>query len=255
MTTAISGALRARLAAWRAANADLEHRARQRLHADEAAITGPHRRSVSLWDAWRAFLRHPSPWLIGGTLLAAVVARLIVGDWRTSDALIPVLMLATFPIFEWIVHVCVLHWRPRAVAGMKIDPLLARKHRQHHADPRDIPLAFIPWQALLWLLPGYVAIGLSAFPRLGLGLTFIMMAGALGFGYEWTHYLIHSDYRPRSGAYRAIWRNHRLHHYKNEHYWFTVTSSGTADRLLGTYPDPDTVDSSPTARNLHAQGG
>ena len=41
-----------------------------------------------------------------------------------------------------------------------------------------------------------------------------------------------------------MWRNHRLHHYKNEHYWFTVTSAGTADRLFGTYPDPETVPTS-----------
>jgi hypothetical protein len=49
-----------------------------------------------------------------------------------------------------------------------------------------------------------------------------------------------------------VWRNHRLHHYKNEHYWFTVTSSGTADRVLGTYPDAETVRTSGTARALHA---
>ena len=48
-----------------------------------------------------------------------------------------------------------------------------------------------------------------------------------------------------------MWRNHRLHHYKNEHYWFTVTTAGTADRLFGTYPDPATVPTSPTAKNLH----
>ena len=74
------------------------------------------------------------------------------------------------------------------------------------------------------------------------------------FGYEWTHYLIHSDHRPRTRAYRAVWRNHRLHHYKNEHYWFTVTTAGTADRLFGTYPDPETVPTSPTAKNLHGAG-
>lgn len=244
-------ALRARLAARRAAAADLEQRARRRLRSDEAALTGSRR--MSLGEAWRAFLRHPSPWLIGGTLLLALAARLAVGDWRLSDAVLPVVMLAAFPFFEWAVHVCVLHWKPRRVAGMTVDPLLARKHREHHADPRDVPLVFIPWQALLWLLPGYAAIALLAFPRLGLGLTFLVGVGALGFGYEWTHYLIHSDYKPRSAAYRAIWRNHRLHHYKNEHYWFTVTSAGTADRVLGTYPDPATVASSPTVKALHAR--
>ena len=85
-----------------------------------------------------------------------------------------------------------------------------------------------------------------------LGLTFLSFLAVLGLAYEWTHYLVHTDYKPRSAAYRAVWRNHRLHHFKNERYWFTVTSAGTADRVLGTYPDLATVPTSPTAKNLHA---
>jgi hypothetical protein len=246
--------LREKLAARRAAEAELDGKARERLRADEAAITGAaaRRRSVGLGDAWQGFWRHPSPWIIGTMLVGALGARLVVGDWQLWDALLPPVMIAAFPFFEWLVHVCILHWKPRRVGRVRIDPLLARKHRAHHADPRDVPLVFIPWQALIWLVAGYVAIGLLAFPRLGLGLTFLAMVGLLGLAYEWTHYLIHSDYRPRSRAYRAVWRNHRLHHYKNEHYWFTVTSTGTADRVLGTYPDPRQVDTSPTARALHS---
>jgi fatty acid hydroxylase family protein len=245
--------IRERLAARRAAEADLDERARARLRADESAITGPHRRTVSLGAAWRGFWHHPSPWLISATLAGAMIARVVVGDWRLWDALLPVVMVAAFPFFEWIVHVCVLHWRPRRLGSVTIDPLLARKHRAHHADPRDVPLVFIPWQALIWLLATYTAIALLAFPRLGLGLTFLAGVALLGICYEWTHYLIHSDYRPRSRVYRAVWRNHRLHHYKNEHYWFTVTSSGTADRVLGTYKDPQRVATSPTVRALHAR--
>jgi hypothetical protein len=226
---------------------DVEKLARERVRADEMGVR---RRSVSLAQAARSFWWHPSPWLIGVVLAGAATARGIVGDWRLSDLWTPLVMLAAFPFFEWVVHVCVLHWRPRRVGPLTIDPLLSRKHRAHHVDPRDVPLVFIPWQTHLWLLPLVVALGLLAFPRTGLGLTFMTVVGLLGLGYEWTHYLIHSDYRPRSRLYRAIWRNHRLHHYKNEHYWFTVTSSGTADRVLGTYPDPRRTPPSPTARTL-----
>jgi hypothetical protein len=148
--------------------------------------------------------------------------------------------------------VFILHWRPRHFGALTIDPLLARKHREHHVDPRNVPLIFIPWKAQLWVLPLAVAIALLAFPRLGLGLTYLSFIAVHGLGYEWSHYLIHSDYKPKTRVYRAIWRNHRQHHYKNEHYWFTVTSSGTADRVLRTYPDPATVSTSPTAKNLHA---
>lgn len=236
--------------------ADIEAKARAQVRADEAAITGDaKRRSVSLGGAWLAFWRHPSPFMIAPLFVGALTARLIVGDWQWSDAWLPVVMIAAFPFYEWLIHVCILHWRPRRLGRITVDPLLARKHREHHADPRDVPLVFIPWQALIWLILGNVAIGLFAFPRLGLGLTFLTVIGLLGLGYEWAHYLIHSDYRPRTRVYRAVWRNHRLHHYKNEHYWFTVTSSGTADRVLGTYRNPEKVKTSPTVRDLHAREG
>jgi hypothetical protein len=250
--TRVAARLRDRFTAWRTAEADLDRRARARLDAEESArATGPRRKSISLGEAWWAFWRHPSPWLISVTLLGAVVARVATGDWQVGDALVPFVMLAVFPFAEWMIHVFILHWRPRKVAGFTIDPLLSRKHREHHADPRDVPLVFLPWPVLLWLLPLNIGIAVLAFPRLGSGLTFLVILLALGFGYEWTHYLIHSDYRPRSRFYRAVWRNHRLHHYKNEHYWFTVTTSGTADRVLRTFPDPQQVPISPTAKNLH----
>ncbi|AKS34154.1 sterol desaturase family protein [Mycolicibacterium goodii] len=209
------------------------------------------RREFTLADAAREFVRHPSPWMIGTTLAGAATARMIVGDWRSTDALVPLVMVGVFPLVEWIIHVAILHWRPRRFGPVVVDTRLARDHRRHHGAPRDIPLIFIPWPTLLWLLPVATAVALVAFPRPGLGLTFLTLLTALGLGYEWCHYLIHSDYKPRSGVYRAVWRNHRRHHFKNEHYWFTVTSSGTADRILGTYPDPATVPTSPTARTLH----
>lgn len=216
-----------------------------------SAPVRPARRQFTLGDAAREFARHPSPWMIGVTLAAAATARLWIGEWSWTDAVVPVVMLAVFPFFEWVVHVCILHWKPRRIAGLRIDSLLARKHREHHVDPREVALIFIPWPALLWVLPVSVGIALLAFPRTSLGLTFLTFLTVLGLCYEWCHYLVHSDYKPKTAVYRAVWRNHRQHHFKNEHYWFTVTSAGTADRVLGTYPDPAAVETSPTAKNLH----
>jgi len=210
------------------------------------------RRAFALPDAAREFWRHPSPWMIGAGLIVTLTVRIVVGDWGFADLLVPVAMLAAFPFFEWSVHVFVLHWRPRRLGRLTIDSLLARKHREHHVNPREVPLIFIPWPALLWVLPVSVGIALLAFPSTGLGLTYLVFVTIFGLGYEWCHYLIHSDYKPKTRLYRAIWMNHRQHHYKNEHYWFTVTSAGTADRVLGTHPDAATVAASPTAKNLHA---
>ena len=67
--------------------------------------------------------------------------------------------------------------------------------------------------------------------RLGWSATGVLAAVLILSCYEWPHFLIHTPYRPRSRYYRAIWRGHRLRHFKNEHYWFGVTST-VADRLL-----------------------
>jgi hypothetical protein len=231
--------------------------ARKRLEADERRLS--RRPGATLSETGRAFWGYRSPWMIGGFLVVTVAARVWVGEWAWSDLLAPVVFLAVFPVVEWLIHVFVLHWRPRRIAGVEVDSLLARDHRRHHADPRDVPLVFIPWRALVWVIaiPG-VALPLGVGGLLGASLSarlsFVVTLAAVLFVYEWTHYVIHSDYKPRTRAYKAIWRNHRLHHYKNEHYWFSVTTSGTSDRLFGTCPDPATVPTSPTAKDLHGRG-
>lgn len=197
------------------------------------------------------FARHPSPWLIAAVLAGAIVARIALGDWGWPDAVVVASLLAASPLIEWLIHVGVLHWRPRRIGRVTVDWVLPRDHRRHHQDPRDIPLIFIPTSVLVGLLPVLTLIGVFAFGRVALGMTFLVTVTAFLLGYEWTHYLIHTDYKPRHRLYRAVYKNHRYHHYKNEHYWFTVTTSGTADRLLGTYPDPAAVPSSKTAKNLH----
>jgi sterol desaturase/sphingolipid hydroxylase (fatty acid hydroxylase superfamily) len=231
---------------------EIEELARQRLAAEEVRITGARRTAkVTLRAAFAEYLRHPSPWMIAGTFAALLTARIVVGDWRLSDAWGPIILLAIFPVMEWIIHVFILHWRPRKVGPVKIDTELARDHRRHHADPRAIALVFIPWRSLIGVIIGYNAIALLAFPRVGQALSFMLTIAVVGSVYEWTHYLLHTDYKPKSAFYRKVWRNHRLHHYKSEKYWFTVTTAGTADRLFGTCPDPATVPTSPTAKNLH----
>lgn len=214
--------------------------------------TKPGRRGLTLAGAAREFWRYPSPWLLSVALFAAVVVRVAVGDWQWSDAVAPLVVVAIFPFVEWMIHVFILHWRPRRVAGVMVDPVLARKHREHHADPRITKLIFIPLESLAVGAILVLSVAFVAIPRTGLGLTFLVTAAAIALVYEWSHYLVHTDYKPKTWFYRTMYRNHRWHHFKNEHYWFAVTTPGLADRVLGTYPDPQSVPTSPTAKNLHA---
>lgn len=208
----------------------------------------------SLREVFVELWRHPSPYLLGVSLAVAVTARVLAGPGSWWELLIPVGLVALMPLVEWVVHVVVLHWRPRRVGALRIDPLLARKHREHHRDPRAIPLVFVPWQVELTLLPFFTLVSWAAMPTWPATFTMLVALYVLLSAYEWTHYLLHSDYRPRSAWFRKVWRHHRLHHYKSEHYWFTVTTAGTTDRLLGTAPDPSTVPTSPTVQRLHDLG-
>jgi sterol desaturase/sphingolipid hydroxylase (fatty acid hydroxylase superfamily) len=205
-------------------------------------------RSLGLKGAAVLFARFGSPRIIVALLLAAVGGRLAIGGWSWWDLLGPGVVLAAQPFTEWTIHVFVLHFRPRTVGRLRIDPLVSRKHRAHHADPKDLPLVFIPLPALALLVAGVAAICLAALP-LERGLTTLVAALAVLATYEWTHFLIHSTYRPRHALYRYVWRAHRNHHFRNEHYWFGVTVH-VADHVLGTFPERTAVPVSPTARTL-----
>ena len=209
------------------------------------------RRGVTLTETGAEFWRHPSPWMITALLVAAVATRVLIGDWRLSDLWAPARLPRAVPGDRVARPRLRPALAPRQVGRVTVDTQLARKHREHHASPRDIPLVFIPWQTLAGVIVVVPTAALLLFPRPAQALTFVATVGAAGIVYEWIHYLVHSDYKPRSRAYRAVYRHHRLHHFKNENYWLTVTSAHSADRLFGTDPDPATVPTSPTAKDLH----
>ena len=104
----------------------------------------------------------------------------------------------------------------------------------------------------MWLLPAYVVVALLATPTTSSALRCWSRSTRSWPATSGPTTSCTATTGPGRAWYRSVWRNHRLHHYKNEHYWFTVTSAGTADRLFGTYPDPATVEKSPTARSLHS---
>jgi sterol desaturase/sphingolipid hydroxylase (fatty acid hydroxylase superfamily) len=182
------------------------------------------------------------------------VARAVVGGFGGWDVALLALLVALQPFSEWWIHVRVLHWRPRRFGRLVLDTQLAREHRAHHRAPHDPRHWYIPLRG--GLLGFGLAAGLLALvaPTLGLWVTFLVGMFALALVYEWTHYLCHTSYRARGRLYKRLWRHHRLHHFKNEHYWMGVTMH-LGDRVLGTLPAPKDVETSPTCRDLLAQGG
>jgi hypothetical protein len=213
----------------------------------------------TLGAARREFLRKRSPWILAGAIVAVAGLRLALGEFSWRDAVAAAAMLVVYPFGEWAIHVYLLHMKPFEIAGRRVEPPAARDHREHHLQPNDLGLILLGPKELGQLLGlavpvvvavGALAVGAFAGPvRVAVCLSALLAGYCAIFVYEWTHFVIHTAHRPRSRYYRAIWRNHRLHHFKNEHYWHGITNN-VSDRVLGTNPEQSEVVRSQTARTL-----
>jgi heme/copper-type cytochrome/quinol oxidase subunit 3 len=213
----------------------------------------------TLGHAWREFRARRSPKVLAAGIGAALAARALHGDLDWRDVVAVAAMLAVYPFGEWAIHVYLLHMPPFEFRGRRVYLATARSHWAHHQAPRDLNMILLaPIEAAALLLAAIpLTIGVLALPisllagpvPLGTLLTALLTGYVLVGIYEWTHFLIHTAHRPKTRLYRAVWQTHRLHHFKNEHYWHGITST-VADRVLGTHPDHRDVPRSRTARTL-----
>jgi len=201
--------------------------------------------------AFGVFWKHPSTLLIAGFVVLFAAARLAVGSWSWIDAAIALGLVAYFPVNEWLIHVVMLHYRPRKIFGRTIDFYLPVTHRRHHADPWNLKWVFIPRHVHLLVMPTIGVLLWALWPWKHWVLTGVTTYLLLGLHYEWAHFLSHIPWCPQNrllGAYyqRRV-REHRYHHFRNENYWWGV-SMGLADRLFGTAPKVDEVQRSGTTQ-------
>jgi sterol desaturase/sphingolipid hydroxylase (fatty acid hydroxylase superfamily) len=194
------------------------------------------------------FFRYRCSQLLLVLVVAGLAARLAVAQWTAWDLLLVAGVLGFWPLQEWLVHVLILHSKPVTIFGKSFEPIIARNHRNHHRDPWHPELGITP-PHIIWLyLTGMPGLGLLLLPA-PQALTVAVCFFSLVLNYEWIHFLIHTSYVPRSRFYRRLWRNHRLHHFKNEHYWFGVTML-SGDQLLQTQPPAGETARSETCLNL-----
>jgi hypothetical protein len=229
-----------------------------RLTAPPDAIPRREPGRLSLADCWRAFLRRRTPPLLAAAIVAAAALRVAFGNYDWRDPVIALGVVAFTPLAEWAIHVYLLHAKPFHFRGRRVELLAAREHRAHHEAPAELDGVLIPVYAVLIFLP-LIALTVWAlsFPlhlvfggdRIAHAATGLLVSYGVLAAYEWCHFLIHTPYRPRGRYFGSIWRGHRLHHYKNEHYWFGVTST-VGDHILGTAPKQADVPRSRTARTL-----
>jgi sterol desaturase/sphingolipid hydroxylase (fatty acid hydroxylase superfamily) len=130
-------------------------------------------------------------------------------------------------LFEYIMHRFVFHLVAESERGKKIVYVV---HGNHHEFPRDKERLFMPpvpsliissiiFLMMYLLMRDYVFLFFPGF-----------MLGYLVYGTM--HYAIHA-WNPPFKWMKPLWRNHHLHHYKNEEQGFGVSST-LWDHVFGT---------------------
>ncbi len=131
---------------------------------------------------------------------------------------------------EYMLHRFAFHYHAQSKTGQKIHYLI---HGNHHEYPRDKERLFMPAAPSLiiasaFFLMFYLFLGknvFSFFPG--------FMFGYLIYGSM--HYAIHARNPPFKWM-KGLWRNHHLHHYKDEDKGFGVSST-LWDHIFGTMFD------------------
>jgi len=132
--------------------------------------------------------------------------------------------------FEYIMHRWAFHMIAESERAKKIVYVM---HGNHHHFPRDKERLFMPPVPSL-----IIASAIFGLQYLIMGNNVFMfwpgfMLGYLLYGSM--HYAIHA-WNPPFKWMKPLWRNHHLHHYKDDHKGFGVSST-IWDRVFGTMFD------------------
>lgn len=213
---------------------------------------------IGLWYAGREMFGHGGPKVLAVALLVSLVFRIAFFEVSLADLAVVLGVLAFWPFQEWLIHAWLEHLGPMRFWGRRVELVITKTHRAHHRNPWD-PKYGLTTTYFVVLFVGGVPMIWSLFFAMGLvplhaALTGNLVTFALILNYEWVHYLIHTSYVPKTRFYRRLWRNHRLHHFQNENYWFGLTML-SGDRVLGTQPSQDRTDRSKSVLNLGVGDG
>lgn len=169
--------------------------------------------------------------------------------WEFSFILIIMYLvgMATFIVSEYLIHRFFFHLKaPKNPFFLKV---LKRLHYDHHSDPNNLFLLFLP---IWYSIPNFLISSLVFYLLTSsLVYTLAFSGGLINMLliYEWKHYIAHRPVKPITVYGRYLKKHHLLHHFKNENYWYGVSTT-IMDKLFDTLKDEKTVETSKTAKNL-----
>jgi sterol desaturase/sphingolipid hydroxylase (fatty acid hydroxylase superfamily) len=147
-----------------------------------------------------------------------------------SVALVFIAGMMFWSLFEYLMHRFVFHMVAESERARKFIYVL---HGNHHEFPRDKERLFMPPVPSL-IITSTIFFIMYVLMR---NYAFLFFPGfMLGYLlYGTMHYAIHA-WNPPFKWMKPLWRNHHLHHYKNEEQGFGVSST-LWDHVFGTMFD------------------
>jgi Na+/melibiose symporter-like transporter len=195
-----------------------------------------------------SFWRHGS-----NTVLLLLAVALVALFAARTLAFAPVSLIAVaigaavLFVSEYTTHRFMLHAPPQKHPFVL--QLQHRLHYDHHVDPNELTLLFLP----VWFVIPVAALTLAlyfAVTRRWDTSAALLLGSVLGLlWYEWVHYVAHIPFVPKTPFGRWIKKYHLRHHYKNERMWFGVTNP-SMDLFGRTFARVEDIDRSGTTRVL-----
>lgn len=148
--------------------------------------------------------------------------------WKIALVFLAGMFFWTF--FEYLMHRYIFHMIAESPQAQKFVYVL---HGNHHHFPRDKERLFMP--PVPSLIIAAAIFGLMYLIMREYAFLFFpgFMLGYLIYGSM--HYAIHA-WNPPFKWMKPLWRNHHLHHYKDEHHGYGVSTT-LWDRVFGTMFD------------------
>ena len=198
---------------------------------------------------FKVYFRHPINYfyffIIFLLLYVSVVSSAMTIYWPLAFTLL------IAPWFEWVVHKYFLHKRYFS-ANKWLQEYFDSIHYFHHNDPKIVRFIFAPFPVPLTIPMIFFSIFSILFWDWKAGVVGGFFSLSYYMYYEWIHLAHHIDsYTPITKRGKMLKKAHQWHHFKNENFWWGVTSS-FGDKTLKTYMNPKEVEKSPTVRDFSA---
>ncbi len=175
------------------------------------------------------YMTKTHPLVIWGMYVPIIVFMLYYSSASLNLSIIKIVLiffggLFFWTFFEYAIHRFAFHFLAESERAVKFIYLI---HGNHHEYPRDKERLFMPPVPSLLLAIALFSIVYFFASLLGnVSAAFVFFPGfVLGYlMYGTMHYAIHA-WNPPFKWMKPLWRNHHLHHYKNDHKGFGVSST------------------------------